>query len=235
MPSLALSRPYALALPLALAGVLAACGGDDAASGSSTQVEVLAGNDSCELDRTELEAGTVTFAVSNEGSKTTEVYVYGESGGAFTKVVSEVENIGPGTSRDMVVDLGAGTYEIACKPGQTGDGIRQEVTVTGAGGGASSSEEGYDREIELSLDDTGLSGLDDATARTGERIEFKLQNDTEATRKFEVLDPGGTEVAEFEVASGEEGEAIVELGDAGDWTLKVEGGPEEIEQTLTVG
>ena len=49
-----------------------------------------------------------------------------------------------------------------------------------------------------------------------------------------MLDPAGEEVAEFDVPAGEEGEAIVELVEAGDWTLKVEGGPTEIEQTLTV-
>ena len=48
-----------------------------------------------------------------------------------TTVVAEVENIGPGTSRDMTADLAPGTYEIACKPGQTGDGIRAQLTVTG--------------------------------------------------------------------------------------------------------
>ncbi len=235
MPSHALSRSLMLALPLAVgAVVLTACGGDGA-TGSSPEVEVLAGDDSCVLDRTDLEAGEVTFAVTNEGSKVTEVYVYGDSDGEFTKVVSEVENIGPGTSRDMVVDLGAGTYEIACKPGQTGDGIREPVTVTGSGGGGSADEEGYDRELELTVDGTALTGLDPATAEKGERIEFKLENATDSTRTFEVLDPSGEEVAEFDVPAGEEGEAIVELARSGDWTLKVEGGPSEIEQTLTVG
>jgi uncharacterized cupredoxin-like copper-binding protein len=235
MPSSALSRPLVLAVPLALAGLLTGCGGDDAASGTSTEVAVAAGDETCELDRTELEAGRVTFAVTNEGGKVTEVYVYGESGGAYTKVVSEVENIGPGTSRDMVVDLGAGTYEIACKPGQTGDGIRQQVTVTGSGGEEATSESGYDREVELSVDDSTLSGLDDATAEAGERIEFKLENTTDSERVFEVFNPAGDEVSEFEVAAGEEGEAIVELSEAGEWTLKVERGPSEIEETLTVG
>jgi len=49
-----------------------------------------------------------------------------------------------------------------------------------------------------------------------------------------VLDPAGDEVAEFDVPAGEEGEAVVELTEAGDWTLKVEGGAADIEQTLTV-
>ena len=45
--------------------------------------------------------------------------------------MGEVENIGPGLSRDLVVDLPKGTYEGACKPGMVGDGIRETLTVTG--------------------------------------------------------------------------------------------------------
>jgi uncharacterized cupredoxin-like copper-binding protein len=237
MPTSTVPRPLlaALALLPLLVG-LTACGGSDSA-GSSTTVDVSAGDDSCEVSETDLPAGDITFAVQNEGSKVTEVYVYAKSSGDdFTKVVSEVENIGPGTGRDMDVDLAAGTYEIACKPGQQGDGIRQQIEVSGAGGGSSdeSSEEGYDREIELSVDDSGLAGLDPATAKSGERIEFKLENSTDATRTLEVVDPAGDVAAEFDVPAGDEGEAVVELGEAGDWTVKVEGGTSDIEQTLTV-
>ncbi|MDQ1599118.1 MAG: iron uptake system component EfeO, partial [Actinomycetota bacterium] len=178
-----------------------------------------------------------TFAVTNDGSKVTEVYVYAKSGDAFTKVISEVENIGPGTSRDLDVDLSAGTYEVACKPGQKGDGIRQKVTVTGPGAGssASPSEKGYDRELELSVDNSGLAGLDPATADQGEKIEFKLENETDGTRTFELKDPAGKVATEFDVPAGKEGEAVVELADSGDWTVIIEGGSADIEQTLTVG
>src|SRR5215218_699662 len=112
--------------------LLAACGGDESNGASSTTVAVAAGDDSCDVERSDLAAGPLTFAVTNEGSSTTEVYVYGEDDGEYTRVVSEVENIGPGTSRDLEVDLAEGTYEVACKPGQTGDGIRTEITVTGS-------------------------------------------------------------------------------------------------------
>ncbi len=110
---------------------LTACGGCSARPAPAPRSRSRAGDDACKVSETELQAGGTTFAVTNDGDKVTEVYVYGEQGGAFTKVVSEVENIGPGTSRDMDVDLAAGTYEIACKPGQKGDGIRQKITVTG--------------------------------------------------------------------------------------------------------
>jgi hypothetical protein len=213
---------------------MTACGGDSGSSGSSTEVAVTAGDDSCEIAETDLEAGDTTFAVTNDGSKVTEVYVYGESGGKFTKIVSEVENIGPGTSRDMDVALAAGDYEIACKPGQKGDGIRQAITVTGKGGGSAESDEGYDRELELTIDDAGLTGLEPATAEQSEKIEFKLENKTDGTRTFELKDPAGDVATEFDVPAGEEGAAVVELADTGRWTVIVEGGRTEIEQTMTV-
>ena len=234
MPSSVLSRPAVLlTVPLLLAaGALAACGGGDSA-GSSTKVAVEAGDDSCTVSETELEAGDLTFAVKNTGNKVTEVYVYAEDDGAFTKVVSEVENIGPGTSRDMDVDLAAGSYEVACKPGQSGDGIRQKIAVTG-GGGTATSDAGHDRELQLTVSDSGLTGLDPATGSKGERVEFELTNSTDGTRTLEILDPAGKVATEFDVPAGEDGEAVVELATTGDWTVVVEGGSADIKQTLTV-
>jgi iron uptake system component EfeO len=230
MPS---HRP-ALALPALLCvlavAVLAACGDSDTAGVS---VAVEASDDACKVSDTELDAGPVTFEVTNKGGKVTEVYVYGEQGGEFTKVISEVENIGPGTSRDMSVDLGGGNYEIACKPGQTGDGIRSKLTVSGDAAG-DKDEPAYDREIEMTVAAAGLTGLDGADAKSDETIEFKLQNDTDGTRELEIVDPSGKVVSEVEVDQGAEGEVIVELAKPGTWTVKVEGGPAEIEQPLVV-
>ena len=81
---------------------------------------------------------------------------------------------------------------------------------------------------------TGLTGLEGADARTGETIEFKLQNDTDGTRELEIVDPSGKVAAEVEVAKGAEGEVIVELAKTGAWIVKVEGGPTEIETPLPV-
>ena len=117
---------------LLVAGLgLSACSGQEAAVNST--VRVTASDSSCELDIAEIPVGSTRFEVSNTGNETTEVYVYSDTEGAFTNVVSEVEDIGPGASRDMVVDLTAGTYEIACKPGQTGDGIRTPLVVNDNG------------------------------------------------------------------------------------------------------
>src|SRR5687768_6390739 len=117
-------------------GGLSACGDDDPAAVRNVSVD--ASDSSCELSATKLEAGAQTFKVTNNGSKVTEFYVYAEG----DRVMGEVENIGPGLTRNLVIDLPKGTYEGACKPGMAGDGIRQAITVTGsAGKNLSDSEE----------------------------------------------------------------------------------------------
>ena len=113
------TRALLLAALLAAAG---ACSEDEAGAGA---VAVRATDDTCTAETTQLPAGSTTFSVKNEGSEVTELYVYdGE------RVVGEVEDVGPGTTRTLTVDLAAGDYELACKPGERGDGIRQAVTVT---------------------------------------------------------------------------------------------------------
>ncbi|MFN0026407.1 MAG: cupredoxin domain-containing protein [Acidimicrobiales bacterium] len=135
-PRLNRSRPTAWVMPLGVALALvslASCGSDDsdeAASGgggASTSIDVSSGAKECTLSAVEAPAGKVTFSIKNDGSETTEFYVYDAAG---TKVITEVENIGPGLSRELSVDLAAGTYTTACKPGMKGDGIRAPFTVT---------------------------------------------------------------------------------------------------------
>lgn len=106
---------------------LGACASDssDSASGDLT---VSASDSTCDVSDTKLDAGPATFKVTNKGSRVTEFYVYAEG----DRILGEVENVGPGLTRNLVVDLPKGTYEGACKPGMVGDGIRQTLTVTGA-------------------------------------------------------------------------------------------------------
>ncbi|MEZ5412014.1 MAG: cupredoxin domain-containing protein [Acidimicrobiales bacterium] len=120
-------RAGALAASVLVFPALAACSSDGGSSENATAVAVTSTADACELSATTAPAGPVTFTVRNDGNETTEFYVYEEDG---TTIVSEVENIGPGTSRELSVDLEAGTYETACKPGQAGDGIRGDFTVS---------------------------------------------------------------------------------------------------------
>ncbi|MBO0656737.1 peptidase M75 family protein [Streptomyces triculaminicus] len=96
----------------------------------SDAILVKATDDKCEVSKTSFPAGHIKINVENKGSKVTEVYVYGSG----DRIVAERENIGPGTKAEIVATIKkAGAYEIACKPGMKGDGIRQKVTVTGDG------------------------------------------------------------------------------------------------------
>ncbi len=118
--------PTAFALlAVAALGVSACSSTDDAGA-----IDVVSSEKACTVAETNLDAGTAKFNVSNEGDDVTEVYVYGDG----DEIKGEVENIGPGTSRTFSVDLVAGSYEVACKPGMKGDGIRTPITVTGSGG-----------------------------------------------------------------------------------------------------
>ncbi len=103
-------------------------------AGAETSLTVTASDTGCQLSATTAPAGNVVFTVTNTGSQATEFYLYAGDG---QQVVAEVEDIGPGLTRDLAVDVTAGTYVTACKPGMTGDGIRAGFTVTEAGGSAS--------------------------------------------------------------------------------------------------
>jgi iron uptake system component EfeO len=121
-------RPFALVPALALVVLTAACGGsEDGGTAATDVIPVAATDDACEVQAGDLEAGTHEFLVTNGGSTTTEFYVYAEG----DRVMAEVENIAPGLSRKLLAELPAGTYEAVCKPGMAGEGIRQQLTVTG--------------------------------------------------------------------------------------------------------
>jgi uncharacterized cupredoxin-like copper-binding protein len=215
-------RPALVLAALALA--LAGCGSDGGSSSTGTstgKVAVKAGDSSCDVAKTSFDkAGEIAFDVENVGKDVTEVYVYGKgSSGKFDKVVGEVENIAPGTSRDFEVDVKGGEYEVACKPGQKGDGIRTEIKVAGEGGEA---EAAYDREVEITARDFGFVGLAGFTAKVGEKIEFKLKNSSgDNQHELEIFGPDGKEVGEIgPTQPGEEGEVVVELKTAGTYTFE---------------
>jgi iron uptake system component EfeO len=124
-----------LLVPAALLGLtaagLAGCGKDDpapAGGDGAAPIAVTATDTKCELARSDAAAGAVTFKVTNSGSKVTEFYVYADG----DRVMGEKENILPGVPVELRIELPAGTYEAACKPGMTGDGIRSKLTVTGS-------------------------------------------------------------------------------------------------------
>lgn len=128
------SRLLAATATLAAGVSLVACSAKESTPDGNTKadgtaVKVTATDTDCALSTSEAGTGATTFAVTNNGSKVTEFYVYGPD----DRVLAEVENISPGLSRQLVVAFNdAGSYKVACKPGMVGDGIRRDFAVKGA-------------------------------------------------------------------------------------------------------
>jgi iron uptake system component EfeO len=124
-PRPALILVAALALP-----ALAACTDNTAArsGGDGRTITVTATDDGCDLSADSAPAGNLVYKVRNKGSRVTEFYLYARDG---RRVVGEVENVGPGLTRNLVLNVPAGSYVPACKPGMVGKGIRSRFTVTG--------------------------------------------------------------------------------------------------------
>jgi iron uptake system component EfeO len=130
-------------LPLAglVAGLLAgtagvtACSSSTGGGGGSEAITVTGTDTACTPATTQVPAGTVTFRLENKGSRVNELYVLRPDG----SIAGERENVGPGTSGELTVELPAGSYTLQCKPGMTGDGIRTAITATGSAAGAAAS------------------------------------------------------------------------------------------------
>jgi iron uptake system component EfeO len=158
-----------MAIPMS--SVLAACSltesnkDDDKGTGP---ISVESSSDACKLSATKAGSGTLTFKVKNTGSKVTEFYLYAEDG---QRIVGEVENIGPGLTRDLVVTAAPGSYVTACKPGMEGEGIRAKFTVTDSGEASSAS-------------DAEQANLDRATASYAGYVKQEAEELLEETTEF---------------------------------------------------
>lgn len=108
---------------------LSGCVVNDPQGGES--ISVTSSATECILSSTEAPNGTLEFDVTNNGDKVTEFYLLAEDG---LRVVGEVENIGPGLSRSLLLNAEPGEYYAVCKPGMTGAGIgNYHFTVTDFG------------------------------------------------------------------------------------------------------
>jgi iron uptake system component EfeO len=167
-----------LGLAAVIIPLLAACGGGDEEGGgkAAAGTTINATDTACEVGRTEFPAGTIDFKVANKGTKVTEVYVYAPG----DKIVTERENIGPGTSVDFTVQLDAGKYQIACKPGMVGDGIRKDITVTGraAAGDPRLAQAAADYKTYVTAQ------VDDTLAKTREFVKAVKDGDVEEAKRL---------------------------------------------------
>ncbi|WP_347108161.1 iron uptake system protein EfeO [Paenarthrobacter sp. S56] len=118
----------AAAVPLILSGCT-----DNGKTSSVSQdgpIQVSSTASECKVSAATAPSGNLTFQVKNDGNEVTEFYLLAEDG---LRIVGEVENIGPGISRNLVVAAPAGKYTTACKPGMQGDGIRASFEVKESG------------------------------------------------------------------------------------------------------
>jgi iron uptake system component EfeO len=124
-----MNRTALPAIALASGAVLLAGCVPNAPAEGTTVVVVESTADDCILDSASVVSGTVRFEVANSGDRITEFYLLGEDG---LSIVAEVENIAPGSSRDLTVLAQPGSYFTECKPGMIGAGIgTADFTVTG--------------------------------------------------------------------------------------------------------
>jgi iron uptake system component EfeO len=191
----------------------------DVDSGASGALAVTSSDKTCAVSQTAAPSGNLVFDVENTGSKVTEFYLLGADG---LRIVGEVENIGPGLTRKLVVSAPEGKYFATCKPGMVGDGLKTPFTVTKGKGSSATPEvaallttatdqyQSYVREQSAQLNektkvfaDAITSGKDDearkiyaATRLHWERIEPVAESfgdlDPQLDAREADLEPGDT-------------------------------------------
>lgn len=98
------ARPASLAIAVAAAlTAVTGCTEKSNAKDGDHVVHVTATDDKCEVSKKEFPAGHVELAVENKGSKVTEVYILFPD----DRVVTERENIGPGTKQRVTAEVKA--------------------------------------------------------------------------------------------------------------------------------
>jgi iron uptake system component EfeO len=118
-----------VAIALAFTGCVANTPGTPEAT--STTITVDSSATACTVSAAEAPSGTLVFEVTNSGDEVTEFYLLGDDG---LRIVGEVENIGPGIERNLVVNAKPGDYFTVCKPGMIGAGVgTSPFTVTDSG------------------------------------------------------------------------------------------------------
>ncbi|MFF7215516.1 EfeM/EfeO family lipoprotein [Streptomyces sp. NPDC008238] len=186
-----LSRPGALAgslgalLVLALAGALLLAHGSSpapvrAAGPPHTAVEVSRG--ACGAGWRAPRAGLQVFDLHNTSSEAAEVYLEDPRSKA---VYGEVEDIGPGTTRPLTVDLGKGAYAFRCVPDDADAVTGPTVRVTSGRGGPGAAPVTQHDLIPPSLDYQKwvAGGLDRVVLLTGRLRDAVDRGDLAAARR----------------------------------------------------
>lgn len=146
------SRAHMPAASLSVLAALALAGCTSNSADDSSAIAVTVTDDECTVSTASAPAGHATFAVTNKGSAVAEFYLYASNG---TSIVSEVENVGPGLTRDLVVTLEEGAYITACDPGMDGDEIRADFEAVADGSAVAPTGEAAEALEQASADYLG--------------------------------------------------------------------------------
>ena len=183
-----MNRLLTAACALALLGTSTACSltesNEPSSSKGSGKITVESSADACQLTTDKAPSGNVAFKVKNTGNDVTEFYLYAEDG---MRIVGEIENVGPGLSRDLVVRAAPGSYVTSCRPGMSGKGIRSDFTVTDSG--KDTKIKGVDQEtIDAATSQYAAYVEDQASQLVGETAAFtaayKAGKDEQAREMF---------------------------------------------------
>jgi len=124
------SKVLIWALPVIMTGTLGVMACNDSTAPSPVNVNVTLREFNISLDRASAPRGTVIFHVTNSGEDIHEFLVirtdrapnalpteadgsYQENG-AGTQLLEEIEEIPPGSSRDLTIDLSEGSHVLIC-------------------------------------------------------------------------------------------------------------------------
>ena len=124
------SKVLIWALPVIMTGTLGVMACNDSTAPSPVTVNVTLREFNISLDRASAPRGTVIFHVTNSGEDIHEFLVirtdrapnalpteadgsYQENG-AGTQLLEEIEEIPPGSSRDLTIDLSEGSHVLIC-------------------------------------------------------------------------------------------------------------------------
>jgi iron uptake system component EfeO len=115
--------------------MVAGCGSSGGAADSAGGLTVTATDAECAASAASVTSGVSNITFKNRGSKENEIYVLRPDG----SIIAERENVGPGLTVTLTVELPAGSYVVQCKPGMVGKGIQTPLTVTGVAASASAA------------------------------------------------------------------------------------------------
>ncbi|HEY6608196.1 MAG TPA: iron uptake system protein EfeO [Candidatus Limnocylindria bacterium] len=105
---------------IAILAFVAGCVANTPAGGDA--IAVTSTDSACDVATNTATSGVVVFDVKNDGEQVTEFYLLADDG---LRIIGEVENIAPGSSRTLTTTVQPGEYQTLCKPGMIGAGIGQ--------------------------------------------------------------------------------------------------------------